>query len=64
MKTQLQIKGMSCQHCVKAVDGALRKLSGIKVEEVNVGNATISSEGPIDLEKVREAIENQGFELA
>jgi len=64
MKTQLQIKGMSCQHCVKAVDGALRKLSGIKVEEVNVGNATISSEGPIDLEKVREAIEDQGFELA
>jgi copper chaperone len=64
MKTQLQINGMSCQHCVKAVDGALRELSGIKVEKVNVGNATISSEGPIDLEKVREAIEELGFELA
>ena len=64
MQAKIQIKGMSCQHCVKAIDGALRALPGIDVEEISIGTAVISSQAEIDLAKVREAIEDQGFEVA
>ena len=40
----LQIKGMSCGHCVSAVKQALGEVPGVKVENVAVGSAVISYE--------------------
>jgi copper chaperone len=63
MQTTVRIKGMSCGHCVKAVDQALRKLSGIKDVKVTVGEAVITTEGPLNEALVREAIKDEGFEV-
>ena len=38
----LQIKGMSCNHCVSAVKQALGEVPGVKIENVAIGNAVIS----------------------
>ena len=38
----LQIKGMSCGHCVSAVKQALGEVPGVKIENVAVGTAVIS----------------------
>ena len=40
----LQIKGMSCGHCVSAVKQALGEVPGVKIENVAIGNAVISYE--------------------
>ncbi|MFB3132331.1 MAG: cation transporter, partial [Rhodothermales bacterium] len=38
----LQIEGMSCGHCVKAVQGALEAVEGVEVHAVEIGTAQIS----------------------
>ena len=37
----LTIGGMSCGHCVKAVDQALKAVAGVHVQEVKVGSASV-----------------------
>ena len=34
--------GMSCGHCVGAVDSALSQLDGVAIEHVRVGSATVA----------------------
>lgn len=63
MRTELRIQGMSCQHCVKAVDGALRAMPGVEDVEVSVGRAVLISAGTVDLEQVRSVLDELGFEL-
>ena len=41
----LEISGMSCGHCVRAVDAALRAVPGVTVREVQVGSAALAVEG-------------------
>ena len=38
----MRIEGMSCGHCVRAVDGALKAIDGVGVEQVQIGQATVS----------------------
>ena len=37
----LTIEGMTCQHCVRAVDGRLRKTPGVEVMHVTIGSADV-----------------------
>jgi copper chaperone CopZ len=37
-----EISGMSCGHCVKAVDKALQQTAGVTVEAVAIGSATVA----------------------
>ena len=60
-----QITGMTCGHCVSSVSNELGKLPG--VEDVNVdlatGTASVTSEASLDIESVRAAVEEAGYEL-
>jgi copper chaperone len=38
----LQVSGMSCGHCVKAVTQVLSTVEGVEVKEVRIGQAQIS----------------------
>ena len=64
MKT-VKIKGMSCQHCVKAVTKALSEIAGIKDVKVDLerGEATFDEVKPIDQALLREQIKKAGFDL-
>lgn len=43
MKTLvLSISGMTCDHCVKSVDAAVRKLPGILAGDVTLGKAVVT----------------------
>jgi copper chaperone len=61
----LKIKGMSCQHCVKAVSKVLGEIEGI--EDVNVdlarGEATFTEVKPVDPELLRERLRKAGYEV-
>lgn len=64
MKT-IKIKGMSCQHCVKAVTRALGEIDGIEQVRVDLdrGEATFEEVTAVSMEVLRERIKKAGFEL-
>jgi copper chaperone len=66
MTTTIRIKGMSCQHCVKAVTKTLSEIDGITNVQVDLGKgeASFDEAQPIDQELLRERIKKAGFELA
>ncbi len=61
----VQIKGMSCQHCAKAVTDALLKLDGVTNAEVSLenGEARIEEETSVDREAIETAVRNAGYEV-
>jgi copper chaperone len=61
----IKIEGMSCGHCVRAVQGALDALDGVEVEEVRVGEARVRYDAErTDRAAVARAIEEEGFAVA
>lgn len=65
MKKQIKIEGMSCNHCVMHVKNALNEIKG--VHEVCVSledkNAIIEVEKEIESSKLREVIEDAGYDV-
>lgn len=60
----LEIGGMSCPHCVKAVQKALSKIQGLEILELGVGRARLvvpDPESTTDL--VRTTIEKAGYTI-
>ncbi len=65
MKTQeLRIEGMTCSHCVMSVKKELSKLSGVIVEDVQIGSARIQiDEQKVDEHTLRNAIDEAGYKI-
>lgn len=62
-RLRLEIDGMSCDHCVRAVTTALRALPGVLVEEVAIGRATVDYDpARTTPEQVVEAVADEGYE--
>ena len=62
-RLRLEIDGMSCDHCVRAVTTALRALPGVLVEEVAIGRATVDYDpARTTPEQVMEAVADEGYE--
>ncbi len=62
----LNVQGMSCGHCVKAIEGSVGQLDGINEVKVNLSEAQVEivyNESKVSLEKVKETIEDQGYEV-
>jgi copper ion binding protein len=59
------VSGMTCGHCVNAVQTEVGKVSGVASVSVDLdaGRVTLTSEGPVDPAAVRAAIEEAGFEV-
>lgn len=65
MKTQeLTIEGMSCGHCVMHVKKELSKLSGLTIENVEIGKARVRyDEAKVTSDQISKAIEEAGYKL-
>lgn len=62
----LEVQGMSCGHCVNAVEGSVGELAGVEQVKVNLADAKVEvafDEAQVSLEKIKEAIEDQGYEV-
>jgi copper chaperone CopZ len=58
----LKIDGMSCGHCVAAVEKALSRLEGVHVSRVGVGSAEIDYDpNRTPFEQIRQAIDDAGY---
>ena len=63
--TTYSVNGMTCDHCVRAVTTELVQLPGVRSVGVDLasGAVTVASDGPLDVESVREAIDEAGYIL-
>jgi copper chaperone len=63
-RVSLTIEGMSCGHCVRGVDQALRSLPGVEVEKVDVGSAVIAYDPAlVQPQQIEQAIAEEGYEI-
>ena len=61
-KTHLTIEGMTCQHCVRAVENRLRNTAGVEVENVAIGSADIRYDPTqTSVDDLAEAIADEGY---
>ncbi|MDX1531206.1 MAG: heavy-metal-associated domain-containing protein [Rhodothermales bacterium] len=64
VKADYHIEGMSCQHCIDAVEGALGGIDGVHVEEVGIGRARVTYEpNAVDPAQLEGAIEEAGYNV-
>lgn len=60
----MKIDGMTCGHCVSAVDKALRAVDGVTVENVAIGNATVSFDpSSVSEARIAEAVSDEGYSV-
>ncbi|MFS0879015.1 copper chaperone CopZ [Metabacillus niabensis] len=61
-----KVEGMSCQHCVNAVEGSVGKLQGVQHVKVllDKGEVEVSFEkDKVSNEEIVETIEEQGYDV-
>ncbi|MCL1804998.1 MAG: copper ion binding protein [Clostridiales bacterium] len=66
VKIILNIEGMSCEHCVKAVNDAVAALPGITSVAVDLDSNTATIEHDPEespLAMIKSAIEEEGYEV-
>ena len=59
----VQIKGMSCQHCVASTRNALEAIEGISNVEIDLDRGTATFDGSVPPEVISQAIAAIGFEV-
>ena len=60
---QLEVKGMTCEHCVNSVTTALKETDGVTDAEVSLEQSSATVEGEsIDISALLAAIEEEGYE--
>lgn len=62
----LNVRGMSCGHCVNSIEGAVGKLNGVQSVKVhlNEGKVDISFDSnTLSLKEIKDVIEDQGYDV-
>lgn len=57
---QFELQGLSCDHCVRSLDRALRQVPGIHQVEVSLQRARIEGSAPVD--SLLAAVRAEGYE--
>ncbi|TSB45965.1 copper chaperone CopZ [Alkalicoccobacillus porphyridii] len=63
----LNVKGMSCGHCVQAIEGAVGELEGVEEVKVSLEEASVKisfDENVTGQAKIEEVIDDQGYDVA
>ncbi|WMC92376.1 copper chaperone CopZ [Kineothrix sp. MB12-C1] len=65
-KVVLNVEGMSCEHCVKAVNNSVGILPGVANVAVDLAGKTVTVEfdsAKVSVDKIKEEIEDQGYDV-
>jgi copper chaperone len=65
-KKTLNVEGMSCDHCVKAVNNALGGINGVTNTTVSLKDKTVSFDydsALVQIETIKAAITDAGFDV-
>jgi len=66
MEVVINVQGMSCKHCEKAVTAALRQLTGVKNVEVNIAEGEVDvnyDNDTVSLDHICDEIEALGYDV-
>ncbi len=60
------VAGMTCGHCAASVKEEVADLAGVRDVDVQLatGALTVTSEEPLDVDAIRDAVEEAGYQLA
>ncbi|SEN77705.1 copper chaperone CopZ [Lihuaxuella thermophila] len=62
----LTVKGMSCSHCVNAIETHVGKLNGVSSVKVSLGEGKVEVDfnpDAVTLKQIIETIEDQGYDV-
>jgi len=60
----LNVQGMSCSHCVNAIEGAMKEIGANGKVDLAANKVTVDyDESKVNLDKIKEAIEEQGYDV-
>ena len=62
----LDVRGMTCQHCVNAVETSVGAVAGVQQVNVDLENGKVTvdyDDSKATVENIRDAIEDQGYEV-
>lgn len=61
---RLNVEGMSCNHCVVSIEGAIKELGAVgKVDLANKTVDVVFDESKVTLDAIEEVIEDQGYDV-
>ncbi len=61
----MHIEGMSCGHCLNAVNQALAAVPGVAIESVQIGRATVRFDDALTTtEQIVQAVSDAGYKAA
>ncbi|MBM7563287.1 cation transporter [Paenibacillus sacheonensis] len=64
MTSVIEVKGMSCQHCVNSIEGALKKKGVSAKVDLAANRVTVNyEEKTITIAQIKSTIEDQGFDV-
>ncbi|NJP36198.1 copper chaperone CopZ [Alkalicoccus luteus] len=62
----INVKGMTCGHCVSSVEGSVGSLEGVDKVKVDLDQATVDvvfNPDQVTEEQIKETIDDQGFDV-
>ncbi|MDQ0270456.1 copper chaperone CopZ [Cytobacillus purgationiresistens] len=62
----LNVTGMTCGHCVKAVEGSVGELKGVDKVAVDLANGQVKvnyDSSAVSLKDIKETIDDQGYDV-
>lgn len=65
-KDIIKVEGMSCDHCKNAVESALANINGVSTAEVDLDKGQVRvgySEDKVSIKEMKDAIEEQGYDV-
>ena len=64
-ETTFTVTGMTCDHCVRAVNAEVEQVPGVTevATDLASGQVRVVSEQPVDTAAVRAAVEEAGYEV-
>lgn len=64
--TTFTVTGMTCDHCVRAVQGEVSRIPGVHEVEVDLATGTVAvhADGPVDPAAFAAAVDEAGYEVA
>lgn len=65
-KSVINVDGMACEHCVKAITNAVGALSGVSSVSVDLAAKTVTVDHDPEqasVDKIKAEIEDQGYDI-
>ncbi len=65
--TTLNVKGMSCNHCVMSIQKAIKPIDGVESVDISLqkGEVSVTYEPTkLDLNLIKEKISEEGYEVS